>query len=96
MTNFLLDPKNRPLLAILKGLRNGTLPTPHKDVTTNGISGIVYGIKIRFPHALIMTFLFRSGPYLPPPLQRRPSLTLVPQDEKQIRRNLQIDVSTRP
>jgi peroxisomal membrane protein 4 len=30
------------------------------------IVGIVYGIKIRFPHALIMTFLFRSGPYVPP------------------------------
>jgi hypothetical protein len=27
--------------------------------------GIVYGIKIRFPHALIMTFLFRSGTYSP-------------------------------
>jgi len=24
-------------------------------------NGIVYGVKIRFPHALVMTFLFRSG-----------------------------------
>lgn len=64
LTNFLLDPKNRPLLAILKGLRNGISPA-FKMSTANGLSGIVYGIKIRFPHALIMTFLFRSGPYSP-------------------------------
>lgn len=24
-----------------------------------------YGVKIRAPHALVMTFLFRSGRYLP-------------------------------
>ncbi|EFX90109.1 peroxisomal membrane protein 4-like [Daphnia pulex] len=34
-----------PILAIVKGLRNGA----------------VYGAKIRFPHAMVMTFLFRSG-----------------------------------
>ncbi|KAJ3111338.1 Peroxisomal membrane protein 4 [Phlyctochytrium bullatum] len=33
------------LFAIIKGFRNGA----------------VYGAKIRFPHALVMTFLFRSG-----------------------------------
>ncbi|XP_045300823.1 peroxisomal membrane protein 4 isoform X5 [Leopardus geoffroyi] len=32
-------------LAMLKGFRNGA----------------VYGVKIRAPHALVMTFLFRSG-----------------------------------
>ncbi|KAM6164956.1 peroxisomal membrane protein 4 isoform 3-T3 [Rhynchocyon petersi] len=32
-------------LAMLKGFRNG----------------VVYGAKIRAPHALVMTFLFRSG-----------------------------------
>ncbi|XP_007932760.1 peroxisomal membrane protein 4 [Orycteropus afer afer] len=32
-------------LAMLKGFRNG----------------VVYGVKIRAPHALVMTFLFRSG-----------------------------------
>nr|XP_051696210.1 LOW QUALITY PROTEIN: peroxisomal membrane protein 4-like [Oryctolagus cuniculus] len=32
-------------LAVLKGFRNGA----------------VYGVKIRAPHALVMTFLFRSG-----------------------------------
>ncbi|XP_065179490.1 peroxisomal membrane protein 4-like [Sycon ciliatum] len=32
-------------LAVVKGLRNGA----------------VYGAKIRFPHALVMTFLFHSG-----------------------------------
>lgn len=41
-----MDPANHDLLAILKGLRNG----------------LVYGTKIRFPHALVMTLLFRSGP----------------------------------
>lgn len=34
------------LLAIIKGFRNG----------------LVYGAKIRFPHALVMTFLFRNEP----------------------------------
>ncbi|KAM6147712.1 peroxisomal membrane protein 4 isoform 2-T2 [Erethizon dorsatum] len=33
------------VLALLKGFRNGA----------------VYGAKIRAPHALVMTFLFRSG-----------------------------------
>lgn len=37
----------RDLLAILKGFRNG----------------IVYGAKIRLPHALVMTFLFRTESY---------------------------------
>ncbi|KAH3888281.1 peroxisomal membrane protein 4-like [Dreissena polymorpha] len=35
----------RPLLAIIKGLRNGA----------------VYGTKVRFPHALVMTLLFKDG-----------------------------------
>jgi peroxisomal membrane protein 4 len=42
------DPLVHDVLAILKGLRNG----------------LVYGAKIRFPHALVMTFLFRDDPYL--------------------------------
>lgn len=41
----LLDPANHDLLAIVKGARNGA----------------VYGAKVRFPHALVMVFLFRSG-----------------------------------
>lgn len=36
----------RELLAIVKGFRNG----------------LVYGAKIRLPHALVMTLLFRSEP----------------------------------
>ncbi|KAF8428746.1 Tim17/Tim22/Tim23/Pmp24 family-domain-containing protein [Tirmania nivea] len=47
LTAFLLDPKNHDVLAILKGLRNG----------------LVYGTKIRFPHALVMTILFRDGTF---------------------------------
>lgn len=33
------------LLAIVKGFRNG----------------LVYGVKIRLPHAFVMTFLFNKG-----------------------------------
>ncbi|KAL8970789.1 MAG: hypothetical protein Q9197_003624 [Variospora fuerteventurae] len=41
-----LDPQLADLFSILKGARNG----------------FTYGAKIRFPHALVMVFLFRSGP----------------------------------
>ncbi|KAF2756659.1 putative peroxisomal membrane protein [Pseudovirgaria hyperparasitica] len=40
-----LDPKYHDILSLVKGMRNG----------------IVYGSKIRFPHALVMILLFRSG-----------------------------------
>jgi len=43
--DIILDPKYAGILAILKGARNGA----------------VYGAKVRFPHALVMIFLFRSG-----------------------------------
>ncbi|ORY65801.1 peroxisomal membrane protein 4 [Pseudomassariella vexata] len=42
---IILNPANHDLLAIVKGARNGA----------------VYGAKVRFPHALVMVFLFRSG-----------------------------------
>ncbi|CAG8798790.1 14728_t:CDS:2, partial [Dentiscutata erythropus] len=42
---FINKPEHRDVLAIVKGFRNGA----------------VYGAKIRFPHALVMTFLFGSG-----------------------------------
>ncbi|KAI1821738.1 peroxisomal membrane protein 4 [Xylaria intraflava] len=42
-----LDPAHHDLLAIVKGARNGA----------------VYGAKVRFPHALVMVFLFRSGSF---------------------------------
>jgi peroxisomal membrane protein 4 len=43
-----MDPKLlHDLMAIIKGFRNG----------------LVYGAKVRFPHALVMTFLFQSGSY---------------------------------
>ncbi|WVQ99666.1 hypothetical protein IAU59_006805 [Kwoniella sp. CBS 9459] len=44
---FLLDPANHDALAVLKGFRNG----------------LVYGVKIRFPHALVMTLLFSHKPW---------------------------------
>ncbi|CCX10208.1 Tim17/Tim22/Tim23/Pmp24 family-domain-containing protein [Pyronema domesticum] len=47
VNTFLLDPVNHDILVLLKGLRNG----------------LVYGTKIRFPHALVMVLLFRSGTF---------------------------------
>ncbi|MEQ2307084.1 Peroxisomal membrane protein 4 [Ameca splendens] len=45
MNNLLQQEKYKAALAVVKGFRNGA----------------VYGAKIRAPHALVMTFLFRSG-----------------------------------
>ncbi|KAG0065065.1 hypothetical protein BGZ89_008629, partial [Linnemannia elongata] len=44
-TQFILTPEYHDLLSIVKGFRNG----------------LVYGAKIRFPHALVMTLLFRRS-----------------------------------
>lgn len=44
---MIYDNQYHDVLAIIKGFRNG----------------LVYGAKIRFPHAMVMTFLFRSGSY---------------------------------
>ena len=43
--NIINDPTYHDYLAILKGARNG----------------LVYGVKVRFPHALIMAILFGRG-----------------------------------
>ncbi|KAJ8359219.1 hypothetical protein SKAU_G00157440 [Synaphobranchus kaupii] len=45
INNLLQQEKYKVVLAIIKGFRNGA----------------VYGAKIRAPHALVMTFLFKSG-----------------------------------
>ncbi|KAM5477087.1 hypothetical protein MauCBS54593_000358 [Microsporum audouinii] len=45
VNELIRSPDLAPLFAILKGARNGA----------------VYGAKVRFPHALVMIFLFRSG-----------------------------------
>ncbi|XP_051753522.1 peroxisomal membrane protein 4 isoform X2 [Ctenopharyngodon idella] len=45
INNLLQQHKYKTALAVVKGFRNGA----------------VYGAKIRAPHALVMTFLFRSG-----------------------------------
>jgi len=45
--SFILDPNNKPALILLKAIRNGA----------------VYGAKVRFPHALVMIFLFRNGTF---------------------------------
>ncbi|KAG7478361.1 hypothetical protein MATL_G00079680 [Megalops atlanticus] len=45
INNLLQQEKYKVALAVVKGFRNGA----------------VYGAKIRAPHALVMTFLFKSG-----------------------------------
>jgi len=45
LERIVLDPKYHDILMLVKAVRNG----------------IVYGAKVRFPHALVMIFLFRSG-----------------------------------
>ncbi|CAE7202548.1 hypothetical protein P3342_010878 [Pyrenophora teres f. teres] len=45
LEKIVLDPKYHDILTLVKGVRNG----------------IVYGCKVRFPHALVMIVLFRSG-----------------------------------
>lgn len=45
LAHILADPAYHDYLAILKGARNG----------------LVYGVKVRFPHALIMAILFGRG-----------------------------------
>lgn len=44
---IILDPKYHDILAVVKAARNGA----------------VYGTKVRFPHALVMVVLFRSGTF---------------------------------
>lgn len=65
LNTLLMDPNLRPLLAILKSARNGA----------------VYGAKVRFPHALVMVFLFRSGTF-------REKIKLVYKATRQHARNL--------
>ncbi|KAF2088057.1 peroxisomal membrane protein 4 [Saccharata proteae CBS 121410] len=62
---IVLDPRYHDLFALVKGIRNG----------------IVYGTKVRFPHALVMIFLFRSGTF-------RNKLFLVLKATRQHARNL--------
>lgn len=45
LTQIINNPDYRPALSVLKGFRNG----------------LVLGTKVRFPHALVMTFLFHHG-----------------------------------
>ncbi|ERF73601.1 hypothetical protein EPUS_00854 [Endocarpon pusillum Z07020] len=47
INSIVLNPDLAPLLTIIKSARNGA----------------VYGAKVRFPHALVMVFLFRSGTF---------------------------------
>jgi len=47
VNSIILNPQYAEYLALLKAARNGA----------------VYGAKVRFPHALVMVFLFRSGPF---------------------------------
>ncbi|KAH8717895.1 hypothetical protein BB8028_0002g11580 [Beauveria bassiana] len=47
LEQIILDPRYHDLLSLVKTARNGA----------------VYGAKVRFPHALVMVFLFRSGTF---------------------------------
>ncbi|TQV98452.1 hypothetical protein V2A60_007809 [Cordyceps javanica] len=47
LEHIVLDPRYHDLLSLVKTARNGA----------------VYGAKVRFPHALVMVFLFRSGTF---------------------------------
>lgn len=47
INDIIRQPSLHPLLAILKSARNGA----------------VYGAKVRFPHALVMIFMFRKGTF---------------------------------
>ncbi|KAF1944059.1 peroxisomal membrane protein 4 [Clathrospora elynae] len=65
LERIVLNPKYHDVLTLVKGVRNG----------------IVYGSKVRFPHALVMIFLFRSG-------SLRSKTTLVYKATRQHARNL--------
>ncbi|EAT88041.2 hypothetical protein HBI56_094770 [Parastagonospora nodorum] len=65
LDKIVLDPKYHDVLTLVKGVRNG----------------IVYGCKVRFPHALVMMMLFRSGSF-------RSKLFLVYKATRQHARNL--------
>ncbi|RSH86488.1 uncharacterized protein EHS24_004745 [Apiotrichum porosum] len=45
--SFIMNPAHHDALAVLKGARNG----------------LVYGVKVRFPHALVMAALFSHKPW---------------------------------
>lgn len=46
---FITNPANADYLGLLKGARNG----------------LVYGAKVRFPHALVVAVLFGHGEHVP-------------------------------
>lgn len=62
---LVLNPNLTPLLTLVKAARNGA----------------IYGAKVRFPHALVMIFLFRSGTF-------REKMRLVLKATRQHARNL--------
>ncbi|KFA63175.1 hypothetical protein S40285_03287 [Stachybotrys chlorohalonatus IBT 40285] len=54
LDHIVVDPRYHDLLSLVKTARNGA----------------VYGTQVRFPHALVMIFMFRSGTYVHPPTYR--------------------------
>lgn len=70
LTQVALNPAYHDLFTILKASPHPLLPRsrytlrtdlPQPYVSQGFRNGIVYGAKIRFPHALVMTFLFGRG-----------------------------------
>jgi len=55
LDRLVMNPAFHDVLAILKGARNG----------------LVYGARVRGPHALVMSLIFQSGPFVPSPLTVR-------------------------
>lgn len=75
LNNIIKNPAYHDILSIVKGTRAGG-PGVRDDVVlladqyadyyavprrTGARNGLVYGVKVRFPHALVMSILFQSG-----------------------------------
>jgi peroxisomal membrane protein 4 len=59
---FINNPKYADYLAIVKGARNGFVYGPSSEILGPNINILLYtGVKIRFPHAVVMAILFGRG-----------------------------------
>ncbi|XP_033112810.1 peroxisomal membrane protein 4-like [Anneissia japonica] len=61
MTHIIVSKMAAPIAALNDILASGQY-TQVLSVIKGFRNGVVYGAKIRFPHALVMTFLFKRGP----------------------------------
>lgn len=75
LTKFVNNPAYHDVLAIVKG-KSSSSSFKIKHLKTSSIesacllrrigarNGLVYGARVRAPHALVMTILFQSGSYV--------------------------------